>query len=849
MEEPNEGKTVVSANDLPGLLSIIKQYSQNIDPDSADILKNLKHLFLGLSSHSINKRKGYSLIVDILLKKYKEKISEESAIAYCDSLKFGRDKQKTAIRTATIAKILTYNSFIKSEIITSPENIMKIMTEIHTIGINKPNLAPFAYTVLAEWQRITNFQYLKEFVELLDLTKPFLDCYIFFFKVSNICPPEFRQFLPIPFQPSTYNENTAKNLSTLALSTKQPWNSDIWKVIANETPKQDLLTFWPQVFGQKFIRSTEATFKQNICIMHIVKSVLPTLRSDVYNIIIDSTFIRMINLLITKPQLQPQINDFLNFVVDLADKNREILPNLIDSFGDIDFRQPGGFEFHLNLFNKCDGEMLGHIFEKIKNFNENDKIEFKKRFSSQKTAEESSLSKFKLDTLRAVFISSSRFPDPPFTLTIFKYICENWNKFLTILVPDIVKYDSNRVEGSATLSELAGEPDISDFAACYKLYSLCTGVSSSPSMNTLIAPEINDAQPSTDFILMATQRAGDSVLIVHAFKTYLKSIVPKIPVKEIELFFADFPPLANSYSQATIDIFTIVLNNMESISYNIVAPIFSLFCKTVINIGGNLVQPASDLVKTALRLLSPDPNSTSNVKVSSSFQFPNVLNSIFQSFSTISQKVIMQNQKLINKTFETTMYNVIKAAMPLSPSWNKCLIKNLEAALNDFAFKSNQHFDESFFSAFLRLPDEVTHVLFPLVMKSLPNVTRTQRRLHLIDLVTLIFNQSKGVDILAKYDKYDEAYNNCVLTLLNENYSSKDDEKKFIKFINALTKWFTSMDNKRHVSKLVNIGDIRRKLSSIQNQAHEPLLGSIKQLLQAIQRIENQVHPKQRTYT
>ena len=134
-------------------------------------------------------------------------------------------------------------------------------------------------------------------------------------------------------------------------------------------------------------------------------------------------------------------------------------------------------------------------------------------------------------------------------------------------------------------------------------------------------------------------------------------------------------------------------------------------------------------------------------------------------------------------------------------------------------------------------------------MKSLPNVTRTQRRLHLIDLVTLIFNQSKGVDILAKYDKYDEAYNNCVLTLLNENYSSKDDEKKFIKFINALTKWFTSMDNKRHVSKLVNIGDIRRKLSSIQNQAHEPLLGSIKQLLQAIQRIENQVHPKQRTYT
>lgn len=835
MEEQNESRIPISANDFPGLVSIINQYSHNIDPKRPDILKAMKHLFLGLASHSVSKRKGYALVVSVLLKKFNESISEENALSFIDTLKFGKDKQKTAIRTGTIAKILLYISFIRSGIIKSEENILKIIEEIHSIGSAKPNLAPFSFTVLAEIQIITNFQFLHNTMELM---KPCLDSFIFIFKASQICPEKFREFLPASFQPSTFNENTAKNLTSTTLVTKQPWNSGIWKVIANETPETDLLTFWPQVVG-KLIRSTEPTFKQNICSLYIVRSVLPTLRPDIYNIIISSIFIRMINSLIMKPQLQPQVNEFLNFVVDLADKNKEILPFIIDSFAHIDFRQPGGFEFHLNLFNKCDEPLLVKEFEKIRDFNENDLLELKQRISSQKISD-TAVSKFKLDTLRTIFVSSSRFPDPDFTLLVFKYILEQWNDYLAVLVPDIVKYDSNRVEGSATLSDLAGDPSISNFAACYKLYSLCTGASSSPSAKNLIPPEIDDTNPTTDLILMAAQRENDSVLIVHAFKMYLKKIIPLIPRKKIEEFFADYEPLTDSFTNSTIDIFQIVLNNMNSMNYNIVAPIFSLFCKTVLNIGGSLIQPTSDLLKNVLHLLSNSPTATSG------YQFPDVLNNLFSKFTALPPKSVKQNQKLINKAFETATYSVIKAALPLSTNWNKCLIQNIDNAVHDFAFNTNQHFDEFFFSTFLRLPDHVTHILFPIVMKYLPDVKRLQRRVHLIDLVTLIFNQPKGVDILLKYEK---DFNRCVQKLLEENFMSKDDEKKFIKFIIALTKWFTSMENKRNASSKVNFGDIRRKLNSIQNQAHEPLLSSIKQCILAMQRIENQVHPKQRIYT
>lgn len=839
MEEQNEIRAPVSANDFDGLVSIINQYLHSINPEKTDILKALKHLFQGLASHNINKRKGYTLIVNVLLRRYREHVSEENAMSFINQLKFGKDKQKTAIRTGIIAKILLYVSFIKSQIIASEENILKIIEEIHSIGTTKTNLAPFSFTVLAEIQEITQYQYLQKTMELMDqcLDKN-LDSYIFIFKVSQVCPEQFRELLPSAFQKSTFNDNTAKILSGKATNIKQPWNSDIWKVIANETPEDELFTFWPQILS-KFIRSTEPTFKQNICALYIVRSVLPTLRPNIYNIVISSTLIRMINSLIMKPQLQPQINEFLNFVVDLSDKNKEILPNIIDSFAHIDFRQPGGFEFHLNLFNKCDQQTLIQIFQKIQSFDKNDEDHFKQRISSQKISD-AAVSKFKLDTLRVVFISSSRFPDPEFSLSIFKYISDNWKEYLAILVPDIVKYDLNRAEGSATLSDLAGEPTISNFKACYKLYSICTGASSSPSVKTLIPPEFDDSKPSTDIISMAAKRESDSVLIQHAFKMYIKESIPQIPAEQIEDFFANYKPLVDSFTNGTIDIFQTVLNSMNPLRYNIIAPIFSLFCNTVENIGGNLIQPTSDLVKNTLRLLSNSPTATSGYK------FPDVLNSIFEKFINLKPKSIKQNQKLINKTFETTMYSVIKAAIPLSAKWRKPLKINIDKAVHDFAFSKNQHFDEIFFSTFLRLSEDVTQILFPIVLKYLPDCKKLQKRIHLIDLVTLIFSQSKNFDFLTKYGN---EFNDCVKALLDEDIQSEDDVKKLNKFVIALTKWFAAMENKRRASSHVDIGEFRRKLSSIQNSADDPLLTSIKQCNLAMQRIENQIHPKQRLYT
>lgn len=837
-EESNQTSRVsISSNDLPALVLTIGQCSTAIDQDEGDVLKHLERFFLGLSSHGFSQRKGYVLIVNYLLEKYRGRIEEERAVSFIESLKFGKDKQKTAARTITIAKILTSLSFIKSQIIVSPIHILAIISEIHEISLTKPNLAPIALTVLAEIQSLTNFQFLEQTMNLL---KPSLDSFIFIFKVSNVCPEEFRQFLPPSFQPSTYNDHTSQNLAGQAFVTKQPWNSDIWKVIANETPKEELFTFWQQVLS-KFIRSTEPTCKQNLCAIYIVRSVLPTLKPDVYDIIISAPFIKMVNSLIVKPAIQPQINDFLNFVVDLSNNNKQILPHIIDSFAHIDFRQPGGFEFHLNLLNNCTQQELNCLFEKIRNFHDNDRLEFEKRHSSQKVSE-TALSKYKLDTLRAVFISSGRFKNPSFTLSVFDYICDTWKENLRILVPDIVKYDTSRIDGSATLSQLAKDPTITSFAACYKLCSLCTGASSSPSLNTLIAPEIDTTRPSTDFILMAIQRANESVLIAHAFKTYLKAMIPQIPVQQIEQFFADFVPLTDSFTVSTLDIFDIVIRNMKTLNYNIMAPLFNLFCKIITNIGGSLIQPSSDFIKNILHLISNQPQLKNSGR---EFNFEFVMNSIFTSFTSLSQKVVKQNQRAIDKTFEMVFIAVVRAAEPLCHKYNMCLRNHLEEAVCDYAYKSTQHFDESFFAALLKLPDDINHMLFPILMKHLANVQRVQRRVHLIDLVSLIFNQKKGVEVIIKYYK---EFNECILALLNENFMSKEDEKKFLKFLLALTKWFNAMDKKRDVSSRVNIGDFKRRLGTIQTQAPESLSGALKSCFLAMQRIENQVHPKQRMF-
>ena len=828
MDEPSEPKAPISSNDLPALLSVINQYVTAIENDNGEILKTMKHLFLGLTSHNLSKRKGYSIAVSFLLEKFSSRIDEADALDFVEKLKYGKDKQKTAIRTGIIAKVLAYTALIKANIVKSDDKILQIINEIHSIGVARPLMAPFVNTVLAELMKETNFAYLKQ---TMDLMKPILDSFIFIFKVSNCCPDEARQYLPQAFQQSTYNETTAKNLSGCALATKQPWNSPIWKIIANETPKEDLLTFWPQMIGKHFIRSTDPSSKANVAVIHMIKSVLPSLKPYSFPIIISSTFIRMLNSLIAKPELQPQINDFLDFVVNLAKKNPNIFPYLLESFAHIDFRQPGGFDFHVNLYEMCSKEKLKEIFNKIKNFNDNDLLNFKQRFSSQKGTD-TQVSKFKLDTLRAVFISSGRFPDPQFTLSIFHYISETWNGHLTILVNDLVKYDLNRVEGSATLPQLANDPKISNFEACYKLYSLCAGVSSSPSLNTLIAPDINNAPPSTDLISMAIQRVSDSVLIAHAFKTYLKAIIPQIAPQKIEQFFADYVPLADAFSQATIDIFEVVIQN-SNLNYNVVAPMFSLFCKTVTNVGGQLIHSVAQLMKKILDIKTTP------------FQFPMVINSIFTSFSGLSQKVINQYQRVICKTFNKTFITVVKAAMPLSSSWHKTLIKNLDHALDDFAFKTNQHFDEDFFNSFLQLPDDLPHALFPLLIKKLSHVKRIHRRVLLLNMVSTIFSAPKGVDVLLKYDK---EFNACVMELINEPYQSKEDEKKLTKSILALTKWAQCMEKKRQSSSRVNIGDIRRKLTSIQNTAHDQLLTAIKQCLLVLQKIEGQVHPKQRIH-
>lgn len=832
MESEQDQKQKVTCEDLQGLLAIIDQYVADLQSEDVVILDHLKHIMRGLACHEPKMRTGYVIILNSILNAYNERIEEQKALDYIRSFPFAKKnaQKKSKLRTAIIARILAYTAFIKSGVIHNDEIILQIIEEIFGIGKERPQLQESINIGIAQLHQDTEYKYLEATAGLIPSK---IDGFIFWFHVSQHCPADKRHLLPEAFRPSAFNENTAEKLSKTLLnpSTKQPWTSQVWRLILNDASDEELITYWPLVFSGLWRLNQETARYSNLS---IVRSVLDKMRPTCMHIVVSSVFIKMVNGLLTQTKFDPVVADFLQYVSDLG-SNKKILPYLLNSFAYIDPHLPNGFNFFQNLFDKCSVKLIREQFQKLTDFGENDRKEYKNRMPSDRNNDRS-IQVYRLDKLRALFISSALHPDSKTSIDIFDYIFANFKDQISSFITDLVAFDTRKVEGAATFQQFLQMPELSHFDSCYKLYSMCANVSSSPSLDTLVPPPVTNTAPSADFILTAAQNSNEPPLIRHAYQTHLRIISPQIPPRQLEQFFNDYVPAADTFSQSTIDMFKVVSMNCQ-FTYNLLAPLFNLFIKTITNCGQkNLASSITDLINELTH------------KESQNFAFPFIVRTIFTGLSSVSNRVLTQNERLIYKTFEMILNIVIKKSLPLSPKNNKSLEPQLEMALTDFAFKTNPHFGEEIFSNFIQLPEDVPHILFPLLCKHLPNVKRVHRRVMLLNMMTTILATPRGLDVLQKRGN---DFNKCILSLLSEDYShQRDDERKFLKTVFAINKWLQFIEKRRSVCGTVNVGDIRRKVNSILPQSKEGTIQTqLNQILTNLQKVEGHVHVKQRVFT
>jgi hypothetical protein len=219
---------------------------------------------------------------------------------------------------------------------------------------------------------------------------------------------------------------------------------------------------------------------------------------------------------------------------------------------------------------------------------------------------------------------------------------------------------------------------------------------------------------------------------------------------------------------------------------------------------------------------------------------------LFATLSGLSHPVLNKNERVIYKLFSLSCKKVIQGSLPLSPKCARALEAQIDAAIQDFAFKTNPHYGEEIFQSFLEI-HEIGALIFPLLLKNLGGVKRVHRRINLLNLVTRILELPKGLDVLRSHGG---EFNKAVLGLLGEEFlQNKDNEKRYMKSLVAINKWLVMVEKKRQVCGCVNCGEIRRKLGGVMGVAKDPVQSYCKQVLGILQKVEGQVHPKQRSFT
>jgi hypothetical protein len=827
MEEDTEERFNISSSDLHNLQLTIARFIAQIDSSSDDCLFRLKPVLRGLSAHEPSKRCGYAIILSTLLDRFFSRFTEDSVMQYLLRFKFAKAKtsRKSSARTGIIGKILAFVAFVRAGLLKRDDYVGTILEQFSEVASAQPALNAFVFLSMANVVIATDFRFLSVAAKLIP---SILDGFIFWFKISMLIPPELKGALPVQFQKGLpFNEMTAESLQRTYLQTKQPWNSQVWKLILTSTTGDELLTFWSQIF-EKQMRTGDVRAK--ITIIHIVRCILPVLKPCQFPVVLSAGFVKMINSLLPQQMAHEPVLDFLSYVVTIAEPQIRLYA---DAFKYVDYGQPRGFEFHREIFDKCSIDDLRSFFEEICSFGHTQMIDYRLRFTSDKN-QDRFVTLFKLSTLRALLISSARFNDPSLSIGIFQFLQERFPEQLSPLVSDLVAFDTARVDGSATLAMLLGDATLSHFESCYRLYSLCAGVSASSSMDALVPPDVTDSAAAINFMPLALEKAGEPALISHAFKSELRLIAPTVAADVLGRFFAEYVPVADTFSTATVDMFRVIVTN-SVFSRDFIGPLFQLFCRTLTNVGLSLAQSVADLITDSFALESGH------------FDFVRVIKSLFSTMSGLSYKVLTSHERLVSQTFSACLAAVVSASVPLPPRLAKALEQQLDAAMADFAFKTNPHFSEDIFTSMLDLPEGVPQLLFPVVLKHLPGVHRVHRRVMLLAIVSRLLEMPRGLEVLATRGA---DFNRAVGALLGEDFAqNKDNEKRFVKGLLAINRWFALIEKKRSACASINVGDFKRRLSGIASQGRDAVVAQARQALGHLQKIEGQVHPKQRVFT
>lgn len=757
----------------------------------------------GLSSHKPEMREGYAILVRSLLSVFKDKIKDSEVIEFLQNFKFTHRNNKSSQRTAQIAEILSNMLFYTSGIMTEQESKDALLIEIFNLVAKKPSQQPFAYACAVECV-------LYDGLECLDLVREHLDDnfngLFFWFKLSMCCPKELREKLPKQFQKSTFNEDTADLIFKGLEKSSQPWTYPIFEFIVQNAHDEELRVFWPMTVG-KAIRSIDKG-----AIVKIVNNVLPKMKPSQYPLVIQPTFIRLVNELPDDEALA-----FLDSL--LAYDNRLIR----DNFRYIDARHSVAYQFHKNLYKKtpfADFEREITILIEGKDF---------QSFCASidhKVRNEEKFKQFRMKKAQALFVATALHGSIQTTKRLFDFLLEN-TADKTALEEVLIDYDKTRnTANSPSLPQLVGA-NVSHFDACVKLQELLSGTL----QVAYEEPPHETEEQLFEILLTSVKHAQDPSLIRHAYRYILSESGKNIPVAKISQFISELQPIPEEFTNETIEMLAAALTNVDP-TMELVISMFELFCKVINNCGPIIAKNISKQFRPLLKERKKD------------FSFHILMKRLYNAMFSISNNTMNQHEKLIEEEFLRVFLILVKSLGAMNDRQQKTFQKYIKEILTDFSFKTTQRFTESIITQLTHIGDNALGLMLPPFFDLIPEVKRLARRVVLMSVVTALLTRPKGMESLPENGA---KFNGCIIALLNEGTKTKDDERKMIKMLKTTTKWFQLIEKRREACRIVNTVGIRKACQNmLNNTKNEKIYTSTKSFLAFLTKIESHVHQKER---
>lgn len=823
-----ETKDKIESSDVNHLSIILNNIQKNIDGSGQNPFEHIKFCFRGLGSHNPEKRSGYSILLTTILEKNKQKINEDEVYNFVSSLDFTQKKNKSSKRTSHIARILSVVILIKTKVFRNENYVRWCLFEvIIPIIQSNPRLQAFANVCLSNILREIDFLF---FNEVRDSIPNNLESYVFWINIVPYIPEDKKDLIQEDFRSGVFSVVVGESIRK-HLKESRPWDSLIWKVIVQKATDDELMTLWPSILYQE-TRSTDD--KSRFKVIQITYSVISALRPSSIPIVCNSTFIKMLNNLINKPQISEIV---LRFLEGIKNINDNLFEHIIDAFSYISAVE-NGLAFHRSMFEKSNVKILKYVFDRIKNVNKDDEDKFNQCTSSKKHSLDT-FQIFNFNKIRALFISTGKFSVPELTVEIFNYILEKWDRLKDQLVQDLITYDESKIEGAATFQDIINDKNSSHFEACFRLYSHLTGATSSPSSNTLIIPNI--VQPVTiDTIhYILAQKSNESPLLNYAYKCFLKNSDTFPPRDDIIQFIDNYSPADDTFTSNTISIIQTIIEKCN-LTLNAAPSLFSLYCRTLANCTNALLaESISSITFKMIQNKNPTESETEY-----NFSLTTLLKSMFNSMKSISNSTFKKNRKDLVNTFNKIIKVAVRAKVPFTSKISKEFVKILDEAIEMYVMKSSPHFDEDIFSNIIEFPSNASHPLFVSILKILPKVQKLNKRQDLFKLLRIFFNNNHWVQGIV--DNKD-VFNSTLILLVGEKHikdkmTEKLQQRTFeeIKFI------LDKLLENRHACESLNHFDIRKKIDEIISKENNTVAEIAKTIRTTLQKIEQKTPFKKR---